>query len=119
MNILIVEDMNELAEVMIATLETEGHVVRHVTQGLLAIQIVQEFIPELIFMDIGLPDMTGWKCIERLRDLESTAETPIIIISAYGDPANRLVSKLQGITSYLIKPFTPEDLLQQMRDAFA
>jgi CheY-like chemotaxis protein len=74
-----------------------------------------ELNPDIVLLDISLPDMMGWKIMdiikERFEQGADSATMPIVIvITAYDDPANRLVGKLQGIHSYLIKPFTADEI---------
>jgi len=62
----------------------------------------------------------GWQCRIRqisARDYGGQPMPAIIVITAYGDPANRLVGKLQGIYDYLIKPFTPDEIEREVRKA--
>ncbi len=67
--------------------------------------------PDLVLLDIGLPDMTGWQLLDYIREKRGKANMPaVIIITAYGDPANRLVGKLQNVRDYLIKPFTADEV---------
>ncbi|MBN8639299.1 MAG: hypothetical protein J0M07_28530 [Anaerolineae bacterium] len=71
---------------------------------------------------MSLPDIPGWKVLESIkeRQKETGGAMPIVIvITAYGDPANRLVGKLHGVYSYLIKPFTPGDVEQIVRKALS
>lgn len=118
-NILIVEDTEELAEVIQATLENQGMQVTWVSHGERGLEQIQSQEPDIVLLDIGLPDMTGWKMLEELRkSKEAPEDMPIIIvISAYGDPANRLIGKLQGVHSYLIKPFTSDEVEQVVQGA--
>jgi len=110
--ILIVEDTAELAEVIEATLENLGLDVIVAAHGEIGLDKYKFAKPEIILLDIGLPDMTGWKFLDTIKEMKQKnqiAELPtIIVITAYDDAANRLVGKLQGIHSYLIKPFTPD-----------
>lgn len=110
--ILIVEDTAELAEVIEATLENLGLEVIVAAHGEIGLDKFKFNKPEIILLDIGLPDMTGWKFLDTLKEMKhknQIDELPtIIVITAYDDAANRLVGKLQGIHSYLIKPFTPD-----------
>lgn len=111
--ILIVEDSVELAEVIQATLEGMSIESVHETHGKNGIKRLQEFAPQLVIMDISLPDITGWKMLDHIKEHYHDRDTeipPIIVISAYGDPANRLIGKLQNVHSYLIKPFTPDQV---------
>jgi CheY-like chemotaxis protein len=111
--VLIVEDTIELAEVIQATLESMGLDAIYATHGRVGLEKMKQLNPGLVLMDIGLPDITGWKMLDSIKEHYTARgqELPlIIVITAYGDPANRLIGKLQGIYSYLIKPFTPNEV---------
>jgi DNA-binding response OmpR family regulator len=109
--VLIVEDTMELAEILQVTLERMNLKVFHATHGNKALEIYETEHPDLVLLDIALPDMTGWKVLETIRAQQRGEKSPlIIVITAYGDPANRLMGKLQGIHSYLVKPFTPDEI---------
>lgn len=110
--VLIVEDTIELAEVITATLERMNMVTAHETHGNKALDKFKEMNPDVLLLDISLPDMTGWKIMDVIKERHETGgKMPIvIIITAYDDPANRLVGKLQGVHSYLIKPFTADEI---------
>jgi CheY-like chemotaxis protein len=111
--ILIVEDTVELAEVIQATLEGMGMSVVSATHGKIGLDRLKQSNPKLLLLDIGLPDITGWELLKSVKDhytQQKRALPPIVVITAFGDPANRLVGKLQDIQGYLIKPFTPEQI---------
>jgi CheY-like chemotaxis protein len=114
--VLIIEDTTELAEVIQATLERMNIVVSHEAHGKRALEKMSDIKPDLVLLDINLPDMTGWEIMDALKEqnekaVAGEATMPIIIvITALDDPANRLVGKLQGIYNYLIKPFTSDDI---------
>lgn len=113
--VLIVEDTVELAEVIQATLEAMGLDSVYETHGKKGLEKLKEINPELVIMDIGLPDITGWKMLDFIKEhytADNSKMPTIIVITAYGDPANRLIGKLQNIHSYLLKPFTPDQVEQ-------
>lgn len=112
-SVLIIEDTTELAEVIQATLERMNLVTAHETHGGKALTTFNSMEPDVVLLDISLPDMTGWKILDTIKEKRdaSNAQMPIVIvITAYGDPANRLVGKLQNVDSYLIKPFTADEV---------
>lgn len=118
--VLIVEDTTELAEVIQATLERMNIRTAHETHGARALQKYSELDPDVVLLDISLPDTTGWKIMDVIKErLEETqGEMPkVIIITAYDDPANRLIGKLQGVHNYLIKPFTSDEIERLVREA--
>lgn len=119
--ILIVEDTTELAEVIQATLENVGMAVDWVSHGSKGLDKIKSNTPDVLLLDIGLPDMTGWKMLEEVRDWKKSEDDmpAVVVITAYGDPANRLIGKLQGIHSYLIKPFTPDEVEKVVQRALS
>jgi DNA-binding response OmpR family regulator len=108
--VLVVEDTMELAEVIEATLQRMGVETKHETHATKALEIFKDYRPNLVLLDIGLPDMSGWKLLDGIKELDRQNRPYFIIITAYGDPANRLMGKLQDVSSYLIKPFSPEEV---------
>lgn len=109
--ILIVEDSTELAEIIEATLQRLDMETAHETHGNRGLDRFNAMNPDVVLLDIGLPDMTGWKLLDHIKEVKGDARMPaIVIITAYGDPANRLVGKLQNVNDYLIKPFTADEV---------
>jgi CheY-like chemotaxis protein len=112
--VLIIEDTTELAEVIQATLERMNIHAVYETRGAKGLEKLDEMKPDVLLLDISLPDMTGWKILDTIKERQEQGKMEkmpaIIVITAYGDPANRLVGKLQGVYSYLVKPFTPTEV---------
>jgi CheY-like chemotaxis protein len=109
-SVLIIEDTTELAEVIQATLERLNMTATHESHAARALNRFDELKPKIVLLDIGLPDMSGWKFLEAVKEKYKDELPIIIVITAYGDPANRLVGKFQGVYDYLIKPFTPDEV---------
>ena len=119
---LIIEDTVELAEILQVTLQRMHLVTFHESHGNRAFDRFNEMNPDLVLLDIGLPDIPGWKVLENIKEhqREIGGRMPIVIvITAYGDPANRLVGKLHDVYSYLIKPFTPHEVERIVRSALS
>ena len=118
--VLIVEDTVELAEIIQVTLEDLNLRVYHATHGNRALDLFHEVHPDLVLLDIALPDMTGWKVLETMREEQRGGKaSKILVITAYGDPANRLMGKLQGIHGYLIKPLKREEIEKAVLSALS
>ena len=119
---LIVEDTLELAEILQVTLQRMHMSVVHESHGSRAVTRINEMRPDVVLLDIGLPDGPGWKVLDSIkeRQREHGGKMPVVIvITAYGDPANRLVGKLHGVFSYLIKPFTPNEIERTVKEALS
>ncbi|HVU11578.1 MAG TPA: response regulator [Phototrophicaceae bacterium] len=117
---LIVEDTLELAEILQVTLQRMHIVTAHESHASRAAARFKEMQPDLVLLDIGLPDGPGWKVLDSIKEQQRAkgGKLPVVIvITAYGDPANRLVGKLHGVYSYLIKPFTPHEVERIIKDA--
>jgi len=109
---LIVEDAPEIAEILKIMLERMGLKVAAEARGSKALIRIEEMEPDVLLLDIGLPDMAGWALLETLKTRPSGRMPIVIMITAYGDAANRAVGKLQGVDSYLVKPFTSDEVEQ-------
>ena len=116
--VLIVEDNDDIANIMRITLDylgIESHIARN---GTLALEFVSDRMPDLMLLDIGLPGMTGWEVLEAIKNRYPDAEFPVIVLTAFADPANRLVGKFQKrVSHYFVKPFDVQDLAQAVREA--
>ncbi|MBL8132159.1 MAG: response regulator [Anaerolineae bacterium] len=118
--VLIVEDAFELAEILQITLRRLKLVTAHESFGAGALERYKELKPDMVLLDISLPDMAGWQVLEHIKGesrASGIAMPIVIVITAMGDPANRLIGKLQGVYRYLIKPFTPREVEQVVREA--
>ncbi len=117
---LIIEDTPDLADLLEVTLKRLGLQVMVARRGSHALNCIEEAMPDVILLDIHLPDMTGWKVLEALKEKRAVpgAKNPaVIVITAYGDAANRLVGKLQGVHQYLVKPLKPEEVEEVVQRA--
>lgn len=108
--VLVVEDTVEMAEVIRVTLERMKLTVFHETHGKRALEVCRTEKPDLVILDIGLPDTSGWQVLETIREEQTDHKPLVLIMTAYGDPANRLMGKLQGTHNYMIKPLTPSEI---------
>ncbi|MEP7290879.1 MAG: response regulator [Chloroflexota bacterium] len=119
---LIVEDTLELAEILQVTLQRMKIITAHESHVERAVARYHDMTPNLVLLDIGLPDGPGWKVLDLIKESQrgSAAQMPVVIvITAYGDAANRLVGKLHGVYSYLVKPFTPSEVEGVVRSALS
>ena len=116
--VLIVEDIEDLAGVMQITLRRMGIESYHASDGYIALDYLAENTPDLVLLDIGLPGMSGWEVLENIKAMKEEIPFPIIILTAFNDPANRLIGKLQKyVTQYVTKPFEVETLRKAVRGA--
>ena len=109
--ILVVEDDLLNRMFLCATLETGGYEVRMVTDGAHAIAAAHEFAPDLITMDINLPNVSGVQLIRRLKADPKFANTPVLAITAYVGPGEEREIRRAGATDFLAKPISIKTLL--------
>jgi two-component system response regulator MprA len=110
--VLIVEDDAEIADVLRRMLRQEGHDVRSAADGVEALQVAEEFIPDVVILDLGLPKLDG---VEVLRRLRAESDVPILILTARSDMSDRVEGLDTGADDYLVKPFERQELLARMR----
>ena len=110
--VLVVEDDESIADVLRRTLRQEGHEVRSSADGVEALRTAEEFVPDLVILDLGLPGLDG---VEVARRLRADSDVPILILTARADLDDRVEGLDSGADDYLGKPFERQELLARMR----
>lgn len=105
--ILVVDDDADFREALQIALESRGYNVETAGNGLEGIQKARERLPLLILLDLRMPVMNGRQMLQHLRELPSTAEVPVLIISAFGFEWE---AELMGAQGYVPKPCDPSEL---------
>lgn len=116
MSILIVEDELEIAELMRFHLQREGFPSSIVQSGRIALSAVETNRPDLILLDLMLPDLDGLEVCRRLKWAPQTRSIPILIVSAKGDEADIVAGIELGADDYVTKPFSPKVLLARVKN---
>ncbi len=114
-HILIVEDEPPLIEVVRYNLEKEGYQVSVAEDGKRALNKVRESIPDLIILDWMLPELSGIEVCRQLREDPDSKDIPVIMLTARGEEADRLKGLASGADDYVVKPFSPAELLARVR----
>lgn len=109
---LLVEDDRSIAESVTASLTGAGMEVAHVTSGAAAVDALSLAVPDVVLLDLGLPDMDG---LDVARLLREKSAVPIIIVSARGDELDRVLGLELGADDYVVKPFSQRELLARIR----
>ena len=112
--ILIIEDDPDLAEFMAITLRTAGHEVRLAADGATGLRALHDKPPELLIVDIMLPDIVGLSLCEKLRHDDQSAASapiPILVASACDETDAKPLADAAGTDDFLAKPFSPYQLL--------
>lgn len=117
-SVLIVEDEAAIVTLLRYNLEREGFRVYSTDDGEEAITMVKEYKPDIIVLDWMLPSMSGIDVCKQLRWNNDTKSTPIIMLSARGEEADRIRGLDAGADDYLTKPFSPAELIARIRAVF-
>jgi signal transduction histidine kinase len=113
--VLIVDDNADAADSMRMLLDAEGRQIEVSHDGQSALERAQELRPDVIFLDIGLPDMDGYEVVRRMRQVPALADTLIVAISGYGQPDDLKRSLEAGFDRHLVKPVDP-DAIEHLLD---
>ncbi|NJO79467.1 MAG: response regulator transcription factor [Cyanobacteria bacterium RM1_2_2] len=115
MNILIVEDEAEIAQLIQLYLEKEGFTCRVCRDGLTALQIFQEQQPDLIVLDLMIPGLDGLEVCARIRQKPGSKDPYILMLTAKGEELDRIIGLSTGADDYMVKPFSPRELVARVR----
>lgn len=105
---LIVDDSEVLRRLIEMCLRPAGFEVATASDGAEALERAAELVPDLVILDIGLPDMTGWQVLEQLRASAETADAKVLILSGFEDAHSE--AKRLGADAALVKPFRNDEL---------
>ncbi|MGV3569718.1 MAG: PAS domain S-box protein [Ramlibacter sp.] len=108
--ILVVDDNQDAAETLVMLLQMEGHVVEMVHTGVQAVDAAVQGRPEIIFLDIGLPDLDGYEVAERVRSNPASRDTVLVALTGWGAEEDRQRARAAGFDVHLTKPVTAEDI---------
>lgn len=113
--ILIVEDEPDIRELLTFTLAREGFAVLEAADGNRAVDLAVEKGPDLILLDLMLPGMDGLAVSKALQRRPDTAGIPIIMLTARGEEVDRIVGLELGASDYVVKPFSPREVVLRIR----
>lgn len=115
-NILVVDDIPDNLRLISTVLSERGHKVRKVIDGQMALRTARIAPPDLILLDINMPDMDGYEVCQRLKTYEQTREIPVIFISALNESWDRVKAFQVGGVDYISKPFNWEEVLARINN---
>jgi two-component system, OmpR family, alkaline phosphatase synthesis response regulator PhoP len=114
--ILIVDDEPSIREITRRYLEHAGFVVLEARDGLEALRLARHQQPDAIVLDVMLPKLNGWQVLEELRSVSRLeARIPVLMLTARGEESDRLCGLESGADDYLVKPFSPRELVARMK----
>ena len=109
--ILLVDDSDSVRKVVRKLLEGAGHEVIEARNGRECLQRLYETKPELVLLDVSMPDMDGWTALERIREMTFV---PVLMVTARDAPPERVRGLKSGADDYILKPFEPDELLARI-----
>lgn len=112
--VLVVDDDAAIRRTLSINLRARGYEVETAGDGRSALQVVDERVPDVVLLDLGLPDLDG---VSVLRQLRSFTEVPVIVVSARSDSDDKVEALDLGADDYVTKPFSLEELLARVRAA--
>lgn len=115
--VLIVEDEQEIADLVKFHLQREGIEVTMTRSGRKALDLVRQSKPDLVILDLMLPDLDGLEVCRRLREHDDTKEIPIVILTSRGTEADIVAGIEMGADDYVTKPFSPRVLMARIQNA--
>ena len=113
--ILVVDDEPDLLELIRVTLENSGFDVETATQGAEVFAALNQCPPDLMILDLMLPDVSGIEICRKVRSTQEWADLPIIMVTARSQEFERVIGFEMGADDYVVKPFSPRELVLRVR----
>lgn len=117
-SILVIEDEPAIQELVAHTCSTQGYTVRRADSVRAGRDAIDRELPDMVLLDWMLPDKSGIELLKDLRAHERTKVMPIIMLTAKGNEADKVIGLDTGADDYVVKPFSPRELLSRMRAVF-
>jgi DNA-binding response OmpR family regulator len=114
-NIIYIEDDTEMIDLVSLILSRRGYQVKGAHGGHQGLELVKQWTPDLILLDLMMPDLDGWDVYQQLKANETTREIPVIVITAKAQPIDRVLGlHIAKVDDYISKPFHPQELLSSI-----
>jgi two-component system, OmpR family, response regulator AdeR len=110
--VLIVEDEPDIADLLEAYLRREGFRTERASDGLNAVRLHRAARPDLVLLDVNLPELDGFEVLRRIR---ATTQTPVIMVTALAEDLEKLLGLKLGADDYVVKPFSPLEVVARVR----
>ncbi len=114
--ILIAEDEPDIRDLVAFTLRFAGHEVVAVGNGADAVEAAPREMPDLILMDVRMPQMTGYEACEKIKADARVRDIPVVFLSAKGQDSEIQAGLSAGASEYLLKPFGPMELTEKVKE---
>src|SRR5262247_1018278 len=114
-HVLVVEDEQDVAELLRYNLKKEGYDVTAAPNGADAVKLARDLVPDVILLDIMVPQLNGWEVCRRLKNDAETRGIPIIMVTGRVEEGDKVLGFELGADDYITKPFSPRELLARIR----
>ena len=120
-SVLVVDDVDDIRLLVRWTLERDGPAVTGAADGGSALVAMAAHHPDLVVLDVMMPDVDGWTVLERMKHADDrvVVETPVVLLTALGSPMDRIKGGIEGAVRYLTKPIDLDALTEAAREALA
>jgi len=109
------EDESDMVELVRIILGREGYAVEGVPEGKVGLQAIKEELPDIILLDLMMPDMDGWEIFRQIKNDEATMNIPIIVITAKAQTVDKVLGlEIAKVDDYISKPFRPHELVERV-----
>ena len=113
--ILCVEDEPEMIDLMRLILGRRGFEVKGATGGIEGLNMIRQEPPDLILLDLMMPDMDGWEVYQQIKADEKTKNIPVIVVTAKAQSIDKVLGlHIAKVDDYITKPFSPQDLMNSV-----
>jgi two-component system, cell cycle response regulator DivK len=113
--VLLVEDNEDNRVIYTTILRHYGYRVEEATTGLEALEAARKLDPDLMILDIALPELDGWTVAARLKEDPATRDLPVLIVTAQASPDGRDRAEALGCAGFLVKPVRPQKVFEEVR----
>jgi two-component system alkaline phosphatase synthesis response regulator PhoP len=113
--ILIIEDEKDIVNLLTHYLEKDGYQVQSANDGIRGLQIARSENPDLVILDLMLPQMDGLEVCKKIRSIPETASVPVIMLTAKSEDSDKIVGLELGADDYVTKPFSPKELTARIK----
>jgi len=116
-DILVVDDTTAMADILVMFLQLEGFTARAVENGMKALELLEDGMPRMAFIDLTMPVMDGLELARRIRSQETGRDIRLIALTGWDDEAHRNEASDAGFDDYLVKPVSPATLRESLARA--
>jgi len=118
--ILCIEDEPEMIDLIRLILQRRGFDIQGATGGQEGLRKVREWLPNLVLLDLMMPDMDGWEVYQQMKAEEKTRSIPVIVVTAKAQNIDKVLGlHIAKVDDYIAKPFSPQDLIASVEKVLA